>query len=289
LFDYWNNQSFMQGVYLWNWDTDPNYGGNGNLDYSPQHKPAQDVMTTWFSGSGSATPPPPPPPQGNATFATSASAGPATQGQAVNVTSSVKNTSGNNASNLIVDTEIYDSNNSKVFQNYLGGQNINAGQTQNYNSSWTPNSNGTYVVKIGIFNSDWSQNYNWNNSAGTINVGSSSNNPPPPPPPNNPPPNSPGPLDIWWPTDGTSVSGVQPFKAMVENLNVSQYQMYWQVDGDHLNQMGDSQADYPHKESLVDLSGWNWHSDNNYNLNFVAKDLNANTIAQKAITIHVTH
>jgi hypothetical protein len=135
---------------------------------------------------------------------------------------------------------------------------------------------------MGVFSSDWSANYNWNNSAATFTVGS--NNPPPPPPP----PQTTA-LDIWWPSNGSSVQGVQPFKAMLENMNITNYNMYWQVDGGTLNLMSNNSQDYPHKESLVDVSPWTWRGNGPYTINFVGKDLNGNIIAQKSITITVIH
>lgn len=66
------------------------------------------------------------------------------------------------------------------------------------------------------------------------------------------------------------MSGVQPFKALVTNLAVSQYTMHWQVDGGGLVLMPDNAQDYPHKEVSVDLSGWNWHGSGPYSVNFVA-------------------
>jgi hypothetical protein len=95
-----------------------------------------------------------------------------------------------------------------------------------------------------------------------------------------------GSLDIWWPTNGAVVTGVQPFKGLVENLELGQYNMYWQVDGDRLNIMGDSNVDWPHKQADVDLSGWNWNTQGLYHLNFVAKDLGGNTLSQKSVDIH---
>jgi len=77
---------------------------------------------------------------------------------------------------------------------------------------------------------------------------------------------------------------VQPFKAMLEGLDVSQYNMYWQVDGDALNQMGNSSTDYPHKESLVDLSSWHWNANHQYTLTLSAKtDTGQNNFAKSEV------
>jgi hypothetical protein len=61
LFRYWDQYPYIIGVQLWNWDSNPNAGGSGNTDYTPQNKPAEGVMTKWFAG-GTVPPPPPPPP-----------------------------------------------------------------------------------------------------------------------------------------------------------------------------------------------------------------------------------
>src|SRR3989344_7342073 len=44
-------------------------------------------------------------------------------------------------------------------------------------------------------------------------------------------------VEIWWPADNAHVSGVQPFKALLKGDTVERYEMFWQVDGDHLNPM----------------------------------------------------
>jgi endoglucanase len=93
------------------------------------------------------------------------------------------------------------------------------------------------------------------------------------------------PMDVWWPTDGSTVSGVQPFKIMVKNLSVDAYSAFWQVDGDRLNPMDSSQADYPHKEASVDLTGWTWRGRGPYTVTFVAKDASGNTVS--TATVHV--
>jgi len=174
LFSFWGGVPYFSGVSLWQWSSDPNAGGVNDGDYTPQGKPAQDVMAKWFAGNQltSTTPPPNPTP--------------------------------------------------------------------------TPTPNPTPAPGP---------------VAGTI--------------------------DIWWPTTGSVLQGVQPFKAMLTNNDVSVYTMYWQVDGDRLNLMANNSTDWPHKESLVDVSGWNWRGAGPYQITFVAKDLNGNIIAQRTISITV--
>jgi hypothetical protein len=61
LMGYWNDYPYMQGVYWWDWLVNPNGGGQGDTGYTPQNKPAQDVLKRWFTtpGSPSTTTPPP--------------------------------------------------------------------------------------------------------------------------------------------------------------------------------------------------------------------------------------
>ena len=93
-------------------------------------------------------------------------------------------------------------------------------------------------------------------------------------------------VSVWWPTDGAHVSGVQPFKAMLSGSDVSQYDMFWQVDGGSWNWMDDNYADHPHKEASVDLSGWNWHGSGPYTVNFIARK-NGVVVAQSSVDIYI--
>jgi len=93
-------------------------------------------------------------------------------------------------------------------------------------------------------------------------------------------------IQTWWPTPGVSVSGVQPFKALVPGLDVSQYEMFWQVDGGSWNWMNSDYRDYPHKEASVDLSGWTWRGTGPYVVNFIARK-NGVVIATYPVTIYV--
>ena len=53
LFRVFWDRSWFTGLYLWNWL--PNHGragGVGDDDYTPQNKPAEQVVQTWFGGGG---------------------------------------------------------------------------------------------------------------------------------------------------------------------------------------------------------------------------------------------
>lgn len=300
LFDYWSRQPFMAGVQLWDWSSDPNAGG-WDGDYTPQNKKAQDVMTQWFSSSSPTTTPAT---TTNAQFTSSGTTNnpSPTVNQPLTLNGTVTDT-GSAVSGTTVDMEVYSDNNGglgqKVFQQYFQNQSFNQGQSQSYSASWTPNASGTYHLAIGVFNADWTVNYNWNPNAVTFFVGQaqSTPSPTPTPTPTSTPSPSPSPtpvpagnpIDVWWPTDGGTITGVQPFKAMLQGFDISQYNMFWQVDSGQLNSMGNNNTDWPHKEAAVDVSGWNWSANNHYLVNFVAQDFNGNMISQHSIGINVSH
>ncbi len=276
LFSYWNSYPYMVGADIWDWNTNPNAGGTGDGGYTPQNKPAEDVMRRWWSGGGTVEPPNPP---NNPAFNVTGSANPnnPSTGQSTNVSINVKN-NGGAVSNSNVDIEIYKGS-ERVFQYVINGQSINNNETKSYSVNWTPGQSGEHTVKVGIFKNDWTQTYGWIDPVSTIQVatGGTSNN------------SGPAAVDIWWPGNGVTVGGQQPFKAAIYDRPLSDYKMYWQVDGDRLNEMFDDQSGYPHKEVLVDLSGWNWKSSNSYTINFVAKTNAGATIGEKSTTINVSH
>jgi hypothetical protein len=105
-----------------------------------------------------------------------------------------------------------------------------------------------------------------------------------PPPPTPPPPGG-GSVEVWWPIDQANVVGTQPFKAIVQNRALDTYSMFWQVDGDRLNDMYNSSEEYPHKEAMINVSDWTWKGRGPYSINFVAKDSSGNIIGQKSVQI----
>jgi hypothetical protein len=274
LFGYWNDYSYVQGAMLWWWKPNPNAGGSGDTDYTPQNKPAESTLKSWWL-SGTT-----PAPSGPVAFTAAGSApGTAAAGQSVTLTAQVTETAGSSAGNNI-DLEVYNGS-SRVFQKVFGNESFAANQTKTYTAAWTPASAGTYTFKIGVFSGDWSKTYTWNNSAATITVsaGSTGGGTAAPPPTGS------YTTEVWWPTDGSHVSGVQPFKAMLQGLDVSQYSMFWSVDGGGLVTMPTNTADYPHKEALVDLSGWSWKGAGPYTITFTSRNGSGATISTKSIQL----
>ena len=290
LLEYWNNYSYMNGAAFWDWSSDPNAGGTNNVDYTPQGKPAEQIMKQWFtnpsSGTGGSGPTQP---SGPTTYSASASAG--SQPTAGNATTvSAKVAASQQATGMLVDVEIYNAQGQKVLQKFYDNQTLSTAQTT-FSFSWTPSASGQYTVAIGVFTANWQSNPYWNAAAGTIAVGTQPSSggsggntggtTTPPPASNN--------ISIWWPSAGTPVSGVQPFKALIDGRDLNTYAMYWQVGNGALNSMGTVNDGAAHKEALVDLSGWNWSSDNRYTITFVAKDQSGAVITSKSVVITVTH
>jgi endoglucanase len=94
-----------------------------------------------------------------------------------------------------------------------------------------------------------------------------------------------GDIEIWWPSNGAPVEGVQPFKAILSGKSVEEYYLFWQVDDGNYVWMDNSYQDYPHKEAKVDVSGWNWKPDGTYRITFIAQDLSGREITKKSTTI----
>lgn len=278
LFEYWSDQNYMKGVQLWEWIGDPNAGGEGNTDYTPQNKIAEGTMRTWFNTG--VTPPPPPPNGSGYISSSSISPNPSTVEQSTSIVSNITN-NGAYASNIIVDVEVYNSSSQKVFQKFYEGQNFSQGQTQTFTTGWTPGVSGNYTVRIGVFNNNWSQNYLWVNNAASITVNNVTITPPPP---------VAGGIDIWWPTQDSNIGGKNvPFKAILRNSDVNAYNMYWQVDGGALVTMPTNNTDYPHKQFDVDLTNWTWRGSGPYKINFVAKDNNGNILGERAVDVTIWH
>lgn len=43
------NRSWFEGFYWWNWETDPEAGGEADDGYTPQNKPAQEMLADWYA------------------------------------------------------------------------------------------------------------------------------------------------------------------------------------------------------------------------------------------------
>lgn len=305
LLEYWSTSSYMAGVSFWGWSTNPNAGGTNDIDYTPQNKPAEQVMKQWFTSGGNTTTPVTP--VKPTTYTTSVTSSMAITSKTQTTTSVAVNAS-QATSNVLVDLEVYDGAGNKVAQSFWDTQNLVSG-SNTYQINWTPSTDGTYVVKVGVFSPNWQANLYWTNNTGSLTSTSPVVTPPvvppvvtPTPPVTTPTPpvvvppttptapvSSPAAVNIWWPSNGSTVYGVQPFKAAIDGVDPNTYTMYWQVGDGQLNQMATNYTDAPHKETDVDLSSWYWSPTGQYVITFVAKNTSGTVIAQKSATITVSH
>lgn len=53
VFDYWKDYDWMKGVLWWRWEVSPPSAGSGDTGYTPQNKPAEEVMKKYFGDGGS--------------------------------------------------------------------------------------------------------------------------------------------------------------------------------------------------------------------------------------------
>lgn len=286
LLSYWNSYSWMEGVIFWEWSPNPNAGGNGEIGYTPQRKEAETILKNYWTGISNPTPypTPSPAPGQNSTWQSSATANPnpTNSGSTITYSATIKNTSAF-GTDAIIDIELYNSANGQVLQKIFGPENFSAGASKNYTVSWQAGTAGTYRLKIGIFSTDWSKLFSWNDGAIDTSVGNA---------PSGTPTSGSGSgiIDVWWPTDNARVGTETPFKALLRDRAIDSYSMYWQVDGDRLNEMYDNGTDYPHKEVLVGFSGWIWKGNGPYLINFIAKDKNSGTtLSQKSINLFVNN
>ncbi|HEX5429793.1 MAG TPA: NPCBM/NEW2 domain-containing protein [Patescibacteria group bacterium] len=325
LFNYWNNVPYLAGVQFWDWKPNPNVGGPNDTDFTPQGKLAQKTIASWFTSN--KAPDANSDPGNSQTIQLSslswASAangwGPVEinssngekalgDGKTITINGSKYETGlGTNAKSKIiynisdcskftsdigVDDEV-DIRGSVVFQVWSGPNKIYdsglmtfADPAKHIDLDINGVTNLALIAQDGG-NGNGHDHADWANPTITCAAETTPVTPTPPPPPPTPTPAPVARIDVWWPTNGAVVSGIQPFKAMVAEKSISDYDMYWQVDGGELNFMGTSSQDYPHKESMVDLSGWNWHQSGPYKITFVVKDKSGAIIATQSVEISI--
>lgn len=216
-------------------------------------------------------------------------------------------------SDVIIDIEIYDSSDTKVFQYFYQNQNLTSGIISEYKANWAPIHPGNYRIKVGIFNNHWASLVHWFDDVGNITViegvsptptqspaptqspsPTPTTQPPPedPTPTPNPEPQDPGnetEIDIIWPEDNSSINGIQVFRALLATYEPPSYRLFWQVNGGQLNEMVDANIDGqpPHKEATVDVTHWYWQENGPYKITIVAKDSQDNTISEKQVNINI--
>jgi hypothetical protein len=92
-------------------------------------------------------------------------------GGVVDITATYTNTGGEMTAGN-VDLEVYNAGGVRVAQQVWNSQAIRQGETRSWTYAWTASAvAGTYTVKLGVMDVDWSPTWHWNGAAATVSVG----------------------------------------------------------------------------------------------------------------------
>jgi hypothetical protein len=325
LFSFFNTRSYFAGINIWDVSSDPNYGGQGNVDYTFVNKKAENTIKKWFL-DGSSLPP---------TVLTG------TLGSHGKMSSEIKSSvtglkpsqpnpikySIQNRNVGVTDTnvlfEVVDNSGTMVYNDFLTGQSINNAETKSFEKSWTPTKSGTYKLRGGVFSADWKTCYEWFDNISSLSVdsasissssiistssviqsstvissivnssiiSSSSESKSSPIVSSSSSSISFTPtinsnLNIWWPTNDVNMTGNAPFKAAIDGKPVGDYKMYWQVDNGGQVEMYNDNASGGYKFFWVDFSSWTWKpKTERYKITFTAKNNNGQVLATNSVNI----
>ncbi|MDB4977895.1 MAG: Glucanase [Candidatus Peribacteria bacterium] len=89
---------------------------------------------------------------------------------------------------------------------------------------------------------------------------------------------------VLYPLDQTQVPN-QFFMRVNTGLPFNDYTATWSVDGGSPNAITEKGPDGMTRQQLIDISGWNWRTDNRYIFEFVARDAKGITIGKKTVTV----
>jgi hypothetical protein len=117
-----------------------------------------------------------------------------------------------NLTNAIVDFEIFDAGNNRIYQSYQSGVTLTANVPQTFTAAWpVPASQapGAYQVRVGLFDAWWSDRYAWSDPGSAFTVVPANSSPPPAPVAGSIA------LGAWLPGDEWDPSVVDTYTAMV--------------------------------------------------------------------------
>ncbi|HSH56105.1 MAG TPA: hypothetical protein VK983_04750, partial [Candidatus Limnocylindrales bacterium] len=93
-------------------------------------------------------------------------------------------------------------------------------------------------------------------------------------------------IEVWWPAPNASISGTQPFKAIMPHRTLDQYALFWRVDGGPKERLYNYQTEYPHKERPVNVTLW---QPGPHTIEFLAYDKAGKMIGIKQVRVTVFH
>lgn len=318
LFSFFSTKSYFAGINIWDVSSDPNYGGQGNVDYTFVNKKAESIIKKWFLDNA--------PVQPMTLTGILGSQGKmaseiksAVTGLKPNQSNSIKYDIQNRnvgVSNANILFEVVDNTGTIIYNDFLVGQSINNGETKTFEKFWTPTKAGTYKLRGGVFTPNWQTAYEWfdniaslevvaapalssssvissssikSSSSATVSSPSSSSSSSILS--NSSIATSSAPtinsnLSIWWPVNDINMTGNAPFKAVLDGKSVNDYKMYWQVDNGGQVEMYNDNANGGYKFFWVDFSSWNWKpKTERYKITFTAKNNSGQVITTNSVNI----
>jgi hypothetical protein len=172
LFSFFNTKTYLAGVNVWDISSDPNYGGQGNVDYTFVNKKAENIIKKWFLDLALIPPTVLTGILGSQGKMSSEIKSPITnlklnQSNTLKYNIQNRNVSVNNSNVLF---EIVDGTGAIVFNEALLGQSINNSETKAFEKTWTPTKSGNYKLRGGVFTSDWKTCYEWFDNISSLDV-----------------------------------------------------------------------------------------------------------------------
>lgn len=310
-FEYWKNKDYFIGIHIWDWNPNVNSGGPLDKDYTPQNKPAGELIKAYFTNQFEPLP-------DTLIFNVkplSYSVAALTVNQTFYSDRTHRITS---LPDILVGKDFIKSKNSDKFE---------SSESFVYFELAAP---ATVLVafdsRVTIL-PDWLAS--WNKTAYTINttdvpfnlykrtfeagpVVLGGNNVSPmagaqsncfviamkEDTENEPPPEQEeiieevpvqsafqGDIVVLEPTENKQMSGEKKLKVYIDGLELNDYTLYYNVEGKGEVKMGESS--YGFKQSKIDFDEWNWHGDGLYTVVLTAYDNDKNLIDSKEIQIYV--
>lgn len=94
-------------------------------------------------------------------------------------------------------------------------------------------------------------------------------------------------VSIWWPNDDTTVSGIAPIHAALEDHTIYEYDMYWRADGGELVPMWNkTNHQTPHKKAYIDYHQWTWSEDDDlYDIEVIAIGTDGRELGRSTVSV----
>ena len=247
--------------------------------------PGWSGLYHWNGAAGMLTvtdddgPPPPPPPPASFVVLGEMPSDNFDPGAMTTATTRVTATQDTPSVNIL--TEIYNESGTKVF-GHLDA--VDLTRNVQFVSAFPvglPMAEGPYVMKIGVFNSDWSALYFWKDSAWRFTIGE---------PPGPPEPGETYDIEVLVPQDGSTVSGTVEIKARISELAIDTYNVAWRTGSGAFFFLDTDPVTRLFKHAWIDFGSWTWLPPGTpYPLEFQATNTGGTVIGGEVIHVEVVH